>query len=239
EDWIERRHRLLKDHGDFPAAHLQHLLRRQRKHIAAVEPNFATLDASRRRWYQPHRAQRGDALAASRFAHDRQRLVLVNRQADAINSKAPLLLGRIVPCSKRDSKVNHFKDWRQIRRHSAETHNPQQTDTSSGAAHSETMCYLAYLVRSPDSGWGDSQPFRIKRIAQAFAYKVQRQQRDADKSAWPQQQPPSHPHGIEFAQPGSSEISPTGQRFLHADAEEAEKRFGKNRSRHGERGVDD
>src|SRR5690606_5162448 len=109
----------------------------------------------------------------------------------------------------------------------------------SGPTDSETMCDMAYLSRSPYSGWGDSQPFRIKRVAQAFADKIQRQQCDADKSAWPQQQPPSHPHGIEFAQSGSSKISPTGQRFLHADAEEAEKRFGKNRSGHAECGVDD
>src|SRR2546425_4720000 len=82
---VQRRHRLLEDHGDLPAAHATHLLLVQRQEIAALEEHLPTDDASGRRRHQPHDAEGRDALAAPRLAHQRDRLARVDVPGDIVD----------------------------------------------------------------------------------------------------------------------------------------------------------
>jgi hypothetical protein len=68
QDWVERRHRVLEDHGDLPAAqgtaplgiHVQQV-------VAVVVDPAGHVDACTRE--QTHDRQRGDGLAAARLTH--------------------------------------------------------------------------------------------------------------------------------------------------------------------------
>ena len=62
---IERRHRLLEDHGDAVAAHLVHLIRRQRQQLLPLKADGARHHLTVGPGQQPHDGQRGDTLAAT------------------------------------------------------------------------------------------------------------------------------------------------------------------------------
>jgi hypothetical protein len=84
EHGIERGHRLLEDHRDVLAAHRAHRLFVERQQIDACQLDLAAGDAAGRIGHQPHQRQRCNALAAARFADDRQGLVRREREADAV-----------------------------------------------------------------------------------------------------------------------------------------------------------
>src|SRR5277367_504228 len=70
QHWIERGHRLLKDHRDLIAADVPHLGLAQAQKIAAGEADRAGDDPSRRRRDQTQDRQRSNTLAAAALADD-------------------------------------------------------------------------------------------------------------------------------------------------------------------------
>ena len=84
-DRVERGHRLLKDHAEAVAAHVPHLLVRERREIGAVEPDVARGDARDRLRQKPHDRECGDALAAAGFADQAQNLALAERKAHLLD----------------------------------------------------------------------------------------------------------------------------------------------------------
>ena len=71
---IQRRHRLLEDHGNGVAANLAHLRLRQLEQVAALEDHPSADRSPRRRRDQAQNRQRRDALAAAGLADDGERL---------------------------------------------------------------------------------------------------------------------------------------------------------------------
>ena len=67
---IERGHRLLKDHGNVPAANLLHLTLALLEQILTLEEDLAADNLARRRRDQAENRQRSHALAAAGFADD-------------------------------------------------------------------------------------------------------------------------------------------------------------------------
>ena len=84
ENGIERRHRLLEHHRDVIAAHVAHLLFGEIGEVAVLESNLAAGDLSRR-CDQAHDRHRGHALAASRFADQRQRFAFAHVERDVVD----------------------------------------------------------------------------------------------------------------------------------------------------------
>ena len=91
---IQRGHRLLEDHRDRVAADAAHLGLGQGQQVAPVEPDVAGLDPRRRRGQQALDRERGDALAAARFADHRERLAPDHLEGDAVD-RADHALGGI------------------------------------------------------------------------------------------------------------------------------------------------
>ena len=78
-DRIERRHRLLEDHGDAIAAQLALLGRRKVLDLAAVETDGAGADRQRRT-QQADQSERRNALAAAGFADEAERLAAIDAE---------------------------------------------------------------------------------------------------------------------------------------------------------------
>ena len=76
---VERCHGLLKDHGDFVAAHRAHLFFRQLQNIAPLEENLAAQNACRGRGEQTHHIFGRDRLAGTRFADQTKDFPLFHR----------------------------------------------------------------------------------------------------------------------------------------------------------------
>jgi len=82
---VERGHRLLEDHREPGAPQLAQPRRRQPEQILAFEPHLARDDAPGRRRHEAHDAERGDALAAARFADDAERAAALEAEVDAVH----------------------------------------------------------------------------------------------------------------------------------------------------------
>jgi hypothetical protein len=82
---IERGHRLLKDHRDPISPDLAHLGLVEAEQIGAFQRHRAADHPARRVRHQPHHRQRGDALAATGFADDRQRLAAADAERDVVD----------------------------------------------------------------------------------------------------------------------------------------------------------
>ena len=82
---VQAGHRLLEDHRDLAAAHLQHLVLAHRQQVAALKQDAAAVEAAGRARNQLHGAHRGHALAAARLPHHRQRLLREQRHVHARN----------------------------------------------------------------------------------------------------------------------------------------------------------
>ncbi|MNT29676.1 hypothetical protein D3C72_1654290 [compost metagenome] len=78
---IERRHRLLEDHGDGVAAQRGHLPLGQRQQITSFQQDAATGLCRGRQ--QPQQGQRGGRLAAARLPHQRDGFALTDIQVEA------------------------------------------------------------------------------------------------------------------------------------------------------------
>ncbi|MNH23550.1 hypothetical protein D3C79_834520 [compost metagenome] len=81
---VEGRHRLLEDHGDTVAAHLVHLIRRQRQQLLPLKADRAGHHLTVRLGQQPHDGEGGDALAAAGLADKAEGLARLHREADAV-----------------------------------------------------------------------------------------------------------------------------------------------------------
>ena len=110
EDWVERGHRLLKDHGDFGAADLSHrrVLAFDEVHrgaVAALEVDGAARDPAAARFDEPHDREARDGLAGARLAHERERFARANREGLAAYGRH-LAVFRL----EFDGEVLHFKN---------------------------------------------------------------------------------------------------------------------------------
>src|SRR5881628_3262254 len=86
EHRIERRHRLLEDHGDLIAAHGAELGRGEREEIAAFELDQAPgEDVSRRLRHEPENRKGGDRFPAPRFADDTEGLARIEIERDVVD----------------------------------------------------------------------------------------------------------------------------------------------------------
>jgi hypothetical protein len=84
EERVQRRHRILQDHGDLPAADAAHLARPLCCQLLAVE-FYAAADNPRRGGKQTDDRQAGCGFAASRLADEGDRLAFTQRKADPID----------------------------------------------------------------------------------------------------------------------------------------------------------
>ena len=83
EDRVERRRRLLEHHGHVRAAQLPQLGLRRGQHVVALEDHRAV--RRRRLRDQPQDAARGDGLAGTGFADDRQHLAGCHRKRQVLD----------------------------------------------------------------------------------------------------------------------------------------------------------
>ena len=90
EDRVERRHRLLEDHGDAIAAECGDLARAERGELDAVEPDAAADDASGRR-HETQERECQDRLARSALADDAERAAARERIGDVLDRREPPL----------------------------------------------------------------------------------------------------------------------------------------------------
>ena len=112
QDRVQRRHRLLEDHRDAVAADLAHLLLAERDQVEIGEADVPAGDPPVGRRHQAHDGQRGDALAATGLADDRQRLVVRDGEADVAHRRVPAAAG-----AKRGDEVLDREDRGIRRRH--------------------------------------------------------------------------------------------------------------------------
>jgi hypothetical protein len=78
---IERGHRLLEDHRDAIAAHVEKIARRGTDQFAALEADAAVGMIGHRVGQELQDRQRRHRLARARFAHHRQRLSALDLEA--------------------------------------------------------------------------------------------------------------------------------------------------------------
>ena len=95
---VQRRHRLLEHHGQTVAAQAAPVVLGQAQQLTAVEPDAA--GRTGRFGQQAHQRQRGDALAAARFADQAQRLAALQFEGDAAQR-----VGRSARGGQRDAQV--------------------------------------------------------------------------------------------------------------------------------------
>ena len=103
EHRVERRHRLLEDHGHGVAADVAHLVVRELQQVAAIEQDLAGHGAPRS-FDEAHRRHRRDALAAARFADHPQRLTVPDLEADPVDGLDDAVLGEEVGLEAFDLK---------------------------------------------------------------------------------------------------------------------------------------
>jgi hypothetical protein len=97
EERVQRRHRVLQDHGNSFAADPAHLGVGFGQQVLALEHHAAAGDVRRRR-QQPQDAERKRALARAGFAHDAQGLARIQAQRHVVDGAhhARPLLGDVV-----------------------------------------------------------------------------------------------------------------------------------------------
>ena len=72
EQGVQRRHRVLEDHGDCPAADPPHFVVAFTEHVDAVDQHFAAYDLSSWLRDQAHDRERCHRLSAAGFANESQ-----------------------------------------------------------------------------------------------------------------------------------------------------------------------
>jgi hypothetical protein len=90
---VQRGHRLLEDHRHAATAQLAPCLGRQLQHVAALEAQRLGLHLARRLRHQPHQRQRGDALAATGFAHQADAAPAPDLETDAVDRAEQAAVG--------------------------------------------------------------------------------------------------------------------------------------------------
>jgi hypothetical protein len=92
-DGVERGHRLLEDHRDLPTAKGTHRWLGKFEQILPCEKDPAAVDRARR-WNEPHDRERGDGLAGTGFADDRDGASFGDVERDAVDGSDPTAFGR-------------------------------------------------------------------------------------------------------------------------------------------------
>ncbi len=85
EHRVQRCHGLLKNHADLAAADLAHVFPRQCQQVAVLVEDLAGHDAAGRARNQPQHAERSDALARARLAHETEYLAAAHIEIDAVD----------------------------------------------------------------------------------------------------------------------------------------------------------
>ena len=88
QDRVQRRHRLLKDHGDVAAAHPAHGGFGKRRELAPVEADRAAGDARIRLGKEAHDGERRHRLAGAGFARDAERLAGGEVEGEVVDDDA-------------------------------------------------------------------------------------------------------------------------------------------------------
>ncbi len=101
EGRVQAGHGLLKDHAHAIASERADPRLLEREEVGPAEQDTARLDAARRRGQQPHQRHRGDALAATRFADETDRLARSERERDVLDHADARAFGR----AERDREV--------------------------------------------------------------------------------------------------------------------------------------
>ena len=89
---VQARRGLLEDHANAPTAHGAHAGFGQREHVIAFKAHLALRDATVL-GQEAHEGQRGHALAAARFADEREGLAAANGQREAVERLDQALVG--------------------------------------------------------------------------------------------------------------------------------------------------
>ena len=90
---VERGHRLLEDHRDAVAAHVQKVARRRADQLAALEADAAVGMVGHRVGQELQDRQRRHRLARARFAHHRQGLAALDLEADVAHGAHGIVAG--------------------------------------------------------------------------------------------------------------------------------------------------
>ena len=99
--WIERGGRFLKDHGHRIAADRRHGRVSEFCDVASLKSDPAA-DASHRRRQQAHHGAGGQALAATAFADQRQRLAGMDRKTHVVDDRR---------ACDRDDEIIDLEQW--------------------------------------------------------------------------------------------------------------------------------
>ncbi len=90
---VERGHGLLEDHRDLACAHTAYRFIVGGEQVTSA-PEYPTREDTRRRCrQQAHHRERGDALAAPRFADNAQRFAGIDAETHAIDGQDDTLVG--------------------------------------------------------------------------------------------------------------------------------------------------
>src|SRR5215469_1308830 len=87
---IEARHRFLEDHRDAVAAQSFELRLIKSSEVPSLNQDTARRHASLRLWYETHNGEGCDRLSTAGLADQGQRLVAVECERDAVDSRIPL-----------------------------------------------------------------------------------------------------------------------------------------------------
>ena len=105
-DRVQRRHRILEDHRDLVAADLAQLVGIDLQQIPVLEDRL-TFGRGVLLRVQAHDRHAGDALAAARLAHDRERLSLLDGERDAVHRVDDAVIRAEVRLQILDVKQRH------------------------------------------------------------------------------------------------------------------------------------
>ena len=108
-DRVQRRHRVLEDHRDLVAADLAQLVGVDLQQIPVLEDRLALGHGVPLR-VQAHDRHAGDALAAARLAHDRERLALLDAERDAVHRVDDAVIRAEVRLQILDVKQRHARN---------------------------------------------------------------------------------------------------------------------------------
>ena len=90
---VERRHGLLKNHGNFFSPQIAHSLRICLHQVCALEPYLAVGDASGRHGQEFHDGHGGDTFTAARLTHDTQCFASIDVKINAIDRMQHTVIG--------------------------------------------------------------------------------------------------------------------------------------------------
>ena len=94
-DRVQRRHRVLKDHGDIFAADFAHLLFLQPQQLAPLKPDFTAFHSRRRLRQNPQNSLCNRCFACARFTDETDGLALFKFKGNIVDRVDDLALGGV------------------------------------------------------------------------------------------------------------------------------------------------